>query len=40
MFELNKPKVTTLDNENKRASYGLGVLVATNVKSQGAIPLI
>jgi FKBP-type peptidyl-prolyl cis-trans isomerase FklB len=33
--ELNKPKVANLDNETKRASYGLGVLVASNVKSQG-----
>ncbi|MBK7649650.1 MAG: FKBP-type peptidyl-prolyl cis-trans isomerase [Flammeovirgaceae bacterium] len=33
--ELNKPKVPNLDNENKRASYGLGVLVASNVRSQG-----
>lgn len=33
--ELNKPKVINLDNEIKRASYGLGVLVASNVKNQG-----
>jgi len=35
IVELNKPKVPNLDNENKRASYGLGVLVASNVRSQG-----
>jgi FKBP-type peptidyl-prolyl cis-trans isomerase len=33
--ELNKPKVANLDDETKRASYGLGVLIASNLKSQG-----
>jgi FKBP-type peptidyl-prolyl cis-trans isomerase len=33
--ELNKPKVANLNDETKRASYGLGVLIASNLKSQG-----
>ncbi len=33
--ELNKPKVANLNDETKKASYGLGVLIATNLKSQG-----
>lgn len=33
--ELKKPKVITLDNEHKRISYGFGVLIANNLKSQG-----
>jgi FKBP-type peptidyl-prolyl cis-trans isomerase FklB len=33
--ELKKPKDITLDNNHKKASYGLGVLMASNVKTQG-----
>jgi FKBP-type peptidyl-prolyl cis-trans isomerase len=32
---LKKPKVVPLDNEHKKASYGLGTLVAKNIKGQG-----
>ena len=34
--ELKKPKDADISTETKKASYGLGVLMATNVKSQGA----
>lgn len=33
--ELKKPKDVELTDKHKKASYGLGVLMATNVKSQG-----
>ena len=33
--QLKKPKEADLSNEHKKASYGLGVLMATNVKKQG-----
>ena len=35
--ELKKPKevVVDLSNENKKASYGIGVIVASNVMKQG-----
>jgi FKBP-type peptidyl-prolyl cis-trans isomerase FklB len=33
--ELKKPKEINLTNIHKKASYGLGVLMATNVKKQG-----
>jgi FKBP-type peptidyl-prolyl cis-trans isomerase len=33
--ELKKPKEVSLTTIHKKASYGLGVLVATNLKSQG-----
>jgi len=36
IFNLKKPKEADLSNENNKASYGLGVLMASNVKSQGA----
>jgi FKBP-type peptidyl-prolyl cis-trans isomerase len=35
LAELSKPKVANLNDETKRASYGLGVLIASNLKSQG-----
>lgn len=35
LAELNKPKTADLNDETKRASYGLGVLIASNLKSQG-----
>jgi len=35
LTELQKPKVANLSDEHKKASYGLGVLVATNLKGQG-----
>src|SRR5688572_28167507 len=34
--QLKKPKEVDLSNKHQKASYGLGVLVATNIKSQGA----
>src|SRR5690348_4574407 len=34
--ELKKPKEVDLSDKHKRASYGIGVLVGTNIKSQGA----
>lgn len=34
--QLKKPKTTELTDPVKRASYGLGVLVANNIRSQGA----
>jgi FKBP-type peptidyl-prolyl cis-trans isomerase len=34
--QLKKPKSVDLNNPVNRASYGMGVLVATNIKSQGA----
>jgi FKBP-type peptidyl-prolyl cis-trans isomerase len=34
--ELEKPKDIALTDERKRISYGLGVLMASNVKNQGA----
>lgn len=33
--ELKKPKAVSLNTIHQKASYGLGVLVATNLKSQG-----
>jgi FKBP-type peptidyl-prolyl cis-trans isomerase len=33
--ELKKPKDVELTDKHKKASYGLGVLMATNIKSQG-----
>ncbi len=33
--QLKKPKQADLNNEHKKASYGLGVLMAANVKKQG-----
>ena len=36
LLDLKKPKEAILSNENNKASYGLGVLMASNVKSQGA----
>lgn len=33
--ELKKPKEVDLSNDHKKASYGLGVLMATKVKQQG-----
>lgn len=35
LAEFNKPKVANLNDETKRASYGLGVLIASNLKNQG-----
>ena len=34
--EMKKPKEANIANENNKASYGLGVLMASNVKNQGA----
>lgn len=34
--QLKKPKTVDLNDVVKRASYGMGVLVASNIKSQGA----
>ncbi len=34
--ELKNPKPTELINEHQKASYGLGILMATNLKSQGS----
>lgn len=33
--ELKKPKAANLNDEDKKASYGLGVLIASNLKNQG-----
>lgn len=33
--ELKKPKEVVISNEHQRASYGLGVIMASNLKSQG-----
>ncbi len=33
--ELKKPKVANLTDEDKKASYGLGVLIASNLRNQG-----
>lgn len=33
--QLKKPKEVELDNEHKKASYGLGTFIASNLKSQG-----
>lgn len=33
--ELKKPKETVIENEHQRASYGLGVIMASNLKNQG-----
>lgn len=33
--EMKKPKETLLDSEHKKVSYGLGVLMASNLKTQG-----
>lgn len=35
IVELKKPKEASLDNIHQKASYGLGVLMATQLKSQG-----
>jgi FKBP-type peptidyl-prolyl cis-trans isomerase len=35
LFDLKNPKALELSDKHKKASYGLGVLVATNLKSQG-----
>lgn len=32
---LKKPKVVAIDDEHSRASYSLGILVASNIKNQG-----
>lgn len=34
--ELKKPKVISIDDKHKKASYGLGMLLASNIKTQGA----
>src|SRR5688572_31106376 len=34
--ELKKPKDVELTDKHKKASYGLGVLMATNIRTQGA----
>lgn len=34
--EMKKPPVFTLANEHQKASYGLGVLLASNIKQQGS----
>jgi FKBP-type peptidyl-prolyl cis-trans isomerase len=34
-LDLKKPKVISLEDTHKKASYGLGVLMATNVRKQG-----
>jgi FKBP-type peptidyl-prolyl cis-trans isomerase FklB len=33
--ELKKPKEVAIENEHQRASYGLGVIMASNLKNQG-----
>ena len=33
--ELKKPKDVVINNEHQRASYGLGVIMASNLKNQG-----
>jgi FKBP-type peptidyl-prolyl cis-trans isomerase len=33
--ELKKPKEVVLENEHQRASYGIGVIMASNLKGQG-----
>ena len=33
--ELKKPKEILIENEHQRASYGLGVIMASNLKAQG-----
>ena len=33
--ELKKPKEVVLQNEHQRASYGLGVIMGSNLKNQG-----
>jgi len=33
--ELKKPKEVVLENEHQRASYGVGVIMASNLKGQG-----
>lgn len=35
LYQLKNPKDIELSDKHKKASYGLGVLVATNLKSQG-----
>ena len=35
IYQLKNPKDVELNNKHKKASYGLGVLVASNLKSQG-----
>ena len=34
--ELKKPKEIDLNDKHKKASYGLGMLIASNIKTQGA----
>ena len=40
IVELKKPVEVQLTNQHKKASYGLGVLVASNLKSQGGDSLV
>src|SRR6187402_1451098 len=35
LYQLKNPKAIELSNKHKKASYGLGVIVASNLKSQG-----
>jgi len=35
LTELKKPKEVAITNEHQRASYGLGVIMASNLKNQG-----
>jgi len=35
LAELKKPKEPNLNDDDKKASYGLGVLIASNLKNQG-----
>ncbi len=35
LYDLKNPKAIDLSDKHKKASYGLGVLVGTNLKSQG-----
>ena len=35
IVELKKPKEVEIKNEHQRASYGVGVIMASNLKSQG-----
>lgn len=34
--ELKKPKEISIDDKHRKASYGLGMLLASNIKTQGA----
>ncbi len=38
--QLKKPKETDISNEHKKASYGLGVLMASSVRKQGGDSLV